>query len=161
MTEFLVEQTIVESEDELESPVCPYCFSGNVRTGGTMTTLVVSYGKYDANHRWTVCDCNKCGKQFTWERKGNNVWYTRYTKILRGMAACFETYVYTHAGCGGDVIRTTRNKSDNAPTSAISYKKNEETGVWETDQYDQFSCGKCGASVDLPQGSQPTSAGAK
>lgn len=84
----------------LDQCKCPYCQSKKLKSRGYSTTLAGMN-----NHEWHDYSCSDCGKRFTIERKGSNIWMTeKGGRILNGMPSCFESYIYTCSKCGGGCI---------------------------------------------------------
>jgi len=130
-------------------PVCPFCKSTNVKKGGGVTTLVG--GKY--NHIWNECECRKCHEKFTLETKERGRllkpmrWYTKKGKILRGIPACFECYIYTCKKCNGNVVRKYVRLDSNEPVEILS-SGTDDNGVWCNKYRIIFRCESCGAEVE-------------
>lgn len=128
---------------------CPYCCSDNILDQGYETTLLGGGG----NHRWYHCKCNNCNETFVHEIKENyghteeeqlngaRHWYTKDNKVLKGIPACVESYIYTCKHCGGDVQREYINNDGNN-TTCITYIGGK------IQQKIIFKCINCNMSVE-------------
>jgi len=115
---------------------CPNGCKAPQNLGSTMTTLVGYTDGVDRNHRWTDVECSKCHMHYTLESKAESKdlehrWLTKDGKILFGIPACFESYIYT-CKCGGDITKE----------GSISTSKMVD-GKWTTYYPRTFSCNKC------------------
>lgn len=87
---------------------CPDCDSTNIKTNEVSHTLVG--GDPDPNHYWRDSYCRDCECNFVHEHKLDNHWYTKRKEdvgnfVVKGVANCFEPYVYTCSKCPGFVKR--------------------------------------------------------
>lgn len=117
--EFVTQRPLTELVSD--PPHCPACQSERVLVGGTEETLVGYFGPINPNHTWQLVDCLDCHALHTRETKSGNVWYT-YNKrqsVREGMPCCFETYTYTHHGCGGTVTHHYTSLDGSPLTSGI------------------------------------------
>lgn len=120
--------------------MCPFCQSSDVELSGTGTTLLG--GPREWNHEWTTCRCRSCKKKCVKESKALHVWYTDESRVLLGMPACYENYVYRCAKCGGDVTRSRRNLNNDEEPGVLVTRLEEGRVV---PQYRTFYfCGSCG-----------------
>ena len=92
-----------------DAPTCPYCDSKKLDIHNRSTTLVGYFGSkdQDPNHVTEVYRCCECYRSFKREYRRGNVWYVKPGEniILKGVAGCFEHYVYTCRHCKGYVER--------------------------------------------------------
>ena len=131
-------------------PRCPYCNSSHVKSEGQSTTLVA--GKY--NHLWEACECLNCHKKFTLETKEQGMfkrpirWITSPEKrILKGIPACFENYIYTCNKCGGEVHRKHLELNSDNEVGCLSSGK-DVNGVWVNHYRTVFICKDCGVKIE-------------
>ena len=87
--------------------ICPDCKSTNIKTNEVSHTLL---GVDSMNHYWRHSFCRDCETTFTHEHKNNNHWYTKRIDgvgsfVVKGVANCFEEYVYKCNKCPGYVKR--------------------------------------------------------
>jgi hypothetical protein len=135
------------------TPFCPYCHNtrspDDVVCQGHSTTLVGhQYGK-DNNHHTRNFQCRLCDKGFKVENKGAMVWYVEpeTNKVLEGIPACFESYVYTCSKCDGDVHRHYYDMDLKDTVKFLSYgsdKNGKSVKKFRT----IFSCDDCGNEAE-------------
>ena len=140
---------IVKQRPFAAKDTCPFCGSTALGVMGTKSTLIGSVYEGtddDPNHRWIYCRCTNCGRHFTEERKGRNVWYTKDGFVLAGLPACFESYTFTCAKCGENKV-TKRHTALDGTTVVHAL-----TAYGGVKQYRTFySCSACKAEVEVPE----------
>ncbi len=120
--------TIIKERPEKDEGLtaCPHCGTEKVEQICHEQTCLGGDGKgSDPNHHWHTFRCPGCDKHFMRETKDGWQWYTEpgplstiakgskhpiviaehgsHRRVLRGVSACFEAYVYTCATCDGKV----------------------------------------------------------
>lgn len=120
---------------------CPFCKSEKHQTHGTRTTLL---GIDSMNHKWHERTCKDCGKNYTVENKGRNVWITdEKGNVMHGMPSCFEHYIYD-CKCGGKVERHYTDM-DGKPVNGLS--SSNESGKWVKHYKTFYKCNKCNTEI--------------
>ena len=141
------------SERPSDPATCPYCQSSDGYVLGVSSTMLGSSDMSpdgDPNHRWVDCRCRSCREAFVRELKSGNVWYTveraRPSRVLAGVANCFEAYAYTCVTCGGDVLKQ-RSALYGSDLGGIirGLGKDAECLTW-------YACESCGAASEKVRG---------
>lgn len=148
----LFELVTQRPEDRLRdwgvNPECPRgCPNAKIeRTEPTSMTLVG--GGKQANHTWSPFRCLSCGTEFVVESKAGNTWATTSRgegRVLCGIPSCFESYVYTCAKCGGDVLRHFTETDGETPVSCL-----RRTVGGDRHYRAIYRCENCRASAEPP-----------
>ena len=141
----------------VEYPYCPYCKNRNKetleQTSHSMTCVGGPPGR-DPNHHHRLFHCGACRKEFYMENHGSMVWYTEpsTSKVLDGIPACFESYIYTCSKCDGEVYRVYRELySDEAIVGGL-HSGSDDTGKWINYYHTFFCCQSCGVEVENAAG---------
>lgn len=153
----IVEQTPIYSD--ICETICPKCDSTNIKTLNVEHTLVG--GDPDPNHFWRRSFCRDCELEFTHEHKLNNHWYTEKVDgvgrfVIKGVANCFESYVYTCNKCPGYVKRYYTELDGVTPhTKSLISSGVDQDGVWRPRQREFWGCVICDNVVETTNPPKP------
>ena len=158
---------IIEQEPiyhDSSETICPKCDSTNVKTLDVTHTLVG--GEPDPNHYWRLSYCRDCESNFTHEHKKDNHWYTENidgvgTFVLRGVANCFENYVYTCNKCPGYVKRFYTELDGITPLTSGLLSYGVEDGTWAPKQREFWGCVICDNKIETTEPARKVDTGPK
>lgn len=140
----IVAQDFIKSD----TTFCPFCLSEDLVENGTMTTLLGWTGQGDnPNHRWTPCECRKCGEKFTFERKSGYCWVTQNDKSVAGISVCYEKVDYDCNRCQGQVSRRYTNLDGSKKTNSVLSTKMID-GKFQREYREFWACNVCGQEVE-------------
>lgn len=132
--------------------ICPYCDSKKIHSRGSRSTLLGYTGKVNPNHVWDHYHCGECQKDFIYETKSGEAWYTSTEgEVLKGLPNCFESYILKCSYCGGKVDRKHEDFNGN-PVQVLGFKNGKK------DHVDWYACRDCGKKETVdPTEEAPTS----
>lgn len=124
---------------------CPFCQGEKLIERGSETTLLG--GGPNVNHVWEGYTCRNCKEDFTRESKNGHVWYTQKHKVLLGFPDCFESYIYDHKDCGGEVRRRYTALDGTSEVGALQTQFVDGKAIRHYRTF--YDCGKCSATIEV------------